>query len=276
MAAKYVSINNELVLAADAKVGVGDLAMHRGYGIFDYFKVVDGRPVFMEDHFNRFYNSAKEMHLEATLNRDELRKTIAELMEKNNMPNSGIKLLLTGGYSEDGYKMGKPNLIILQYPLSFKEGNQVETGLKLATVNHQRQLPSIKTIDYLMAVRLHPFMKENGFDDVLYHNNGTITECPRANFWIVSGNEIITAANNILRGITRSKVLNFKVDGYTILERDFTLNDLANVQEAFITSTTQYAYPVAAIDGKEIGDRKIGPVTRQVKEQLLQLICDSN
>ena len=276
MAAKYVSINNELVLATDAKVGVGDLAMHRGYGIFDYFKVVDGRPIFMEDHFNRFYKSAKEMHLDVMLNRDELKKTIAELMEKNSMPNSGIKLLLTGGYSEDGYKMGKPNLIILQYPLGFKEGNQVETGLKLATVNHQRQLPSIKTIDYLMAVRLHPFMKENGFDDVLYHNNGTITECPRANFYIVAGSEIITAASNILRGITRSKVLNFKVAGYTVVERDFTLEDLANAQEAFITSTTQYAYPVAVIDGKVIGDGKIGPVTRQVKEQLLRLICDNN
>ena len=272
MAAKYVSINNQLVLAADAKVGVGDLAMHRGYGIFDYFKVVDGRPIFMDDHFNRFFNSAKEMHLDVMLDRDELRKTITELMEHNNMPNSGIKLLLTGGYSEDGYKMGKPNLIILQYPLGFKEGNKVETGLKLATVNHQRQLPSIKTIDYLMAVRLHPFMKENGFDDVLYHNNGTVTECPRANFWIVSGNEIRTAANNILRGITRSKVLDFKVDGYTIVERDFTLDDLANAQEAFITSTTQYAYPVAAIDEKEIGDGKIGPVTRSVKEMLLKLI----
>ena len=272
MAAKYVSINNELVLAANAKVGVGDLAMHRGYGIFDYFKVVDGRPIFMEDHFNRFYSSAKEMHLDVMLNRDELKKTIIEVMENNDMPNSGIKLLLTGGYSEDGYKMGKPNLIILQYPLGFKEGNQVETGLKLATANHQRQLPSIKTIDYLMAVRLHTFMKENGFDDVLYHNNGIITECPRANFWIVSGNEIITAVSNILRGITRSKVLDFKVVGYTIVERDFTLDDLANAQEAFITSTTQYAYPVAAIDGKMIGDGKIGPVTRKVKETLLTLI----
>ncbi|MEO6979934.1 MAG: aminotransferase class IV, partial [Mucilaginibacter sp.] len=226
--------------------------------------------------FNRFYNSAKEMHLDVSLSRAELRNAIDEVMERNNMPNSGIKLLLTGGYSEDGYKMGRANLIILQYPLGFKEGNQGETGLKFATVNHQRQLPSIKTIDYLMAVRLHPFMKENGFDDVLYHNNGIITECPRANFWIVSGNEIITAANNILRGITRSKVLDFKVDGYTIVERDFTLDDLTNAQEAFITSTTQYAYPVAAIDRKFIGDGKIGLVTRQVKEQLLKLICESN
>jgi len=272
MTAKYVSINNNMVLAADAKVGVGDLAMHRGYGIFDYFKVVDGRPVFMDDHFNRFYNSAKEMHLDVMFTRAELKKSINELMENNNMPNSGIKLLLTGGYSEDGYKMGKPNLIILQYPLDFKEGNERETGLKLAAISHQRQLPSIKTIDYLMAVRLHPFMKENGFDDVLYHNNGTITECPRANFWIVSGSEIITAASNILRGITRSKVLGFDIDGYTVVERDFTLHDLANAQEAFITSTTQYAYPVAAIDGRMIGDGKIGPVTKRIKNMLLELI----
>lgn len=272
MQAKYVSINNKLVSVDDAKIGVADLAMHRGYGIFDYFKVVDGRQIFIEDHFNRFYNSAKEMHLDVRLNRDDLRKAVDELMQRNDMPDSGIKLLLTGGYSEDGYKMGKPNLVILQYPLDFKENNRRETGLKLSAVDHQRQLPSIKTIDYLMAVRLHPFMKENGFDDVLYHNNGTITECPRANFWIVSGKEILTAANNILRGITRSKVLDFKVGGYTIVERDFTLDELANAQEAFITSTTQYAYPVTEIDGKVIGDGKIGPVTKHIKKVLLELI----
>jgi branched-chain amino acid aminotransferase len=272
MAAKYVSINNQLFLEEDARIGVSDLAMHRGYGIFDYFKVIDKHPIFIEDHFNRFYNSAKEMHMEVMFDRVELRKAIEELIEKNGVPTSGIKLLLTGGYSEDGYKMGKPNLIISQYPLNMQEEDHFDMGMKLITYSHQRQLPFIKTIDYLQAVRLHPFMKENNADDVLYHNNGTITECPRANFFIVTGNKIITPANNILKGITRSKVLNFKIDGYTIIEKDFTLDELTNIHEAFITSTTQYAYPVAAIDGKLIGDGKIGPVTRQVREQLFKLI----
>jgi branched-chain amino acid aminotransferase len=271
MAAQYVSINNQLFLEEDAKIGVSDLAMHRGYGIFDYLKVIDNRPIFIEDHLNRFYNSAKEMYLDVMMNRAQLRNAIEELIKKNGIATSGIKLLLTGGYSEDGYRMGKPNLIILQYPLNLPEENKLDTGMKLVTYDHQRQLPYIKTIDYLMAVRLHPFMKQKDADDVLYHNTGVITECPRANFFVVIDKEIITPKSNILRGITRSKVLNFKISGYTLAEEDFSIDDLSSVKEAFITSTTQYAYPVAAIDGRVVGDGKAGPVTKQVREQLLKL-----
>jgi branched-chain amino acid aminotransferase len=271
MAAKYVSINNQLFLEEDAKIGVSDLAMHRGYGIFDYLKVIDNRPIFIEDHFNRFYNSAREMYLEVMLDRAQLRKAVNELIEKNGIATSGIKLLLTGGYSEDGYKLGKPNLIISQYPLNLQEENKLDTGMKLVTYDHQRQLPHIKTIDYLMAVRLHPFMNEKGANDVLYHNTGVITECPRANFFVVIDKDIITPKSNILRGITRSKVLNFKISGYTIAEEDFSIDDLSGIKEAFITSTTQYAYPVAAIDGRIVGDGKIGPVTKQIRELLFKL-----
>ncbi|HVW97920.1 MAG TPA: aminotransferase class IV [Mucilaginibacter sp.] len=271
MAARYVSVNNELIPVTDARIGVNDLAIHRGYGIFDYLKVINGRPIFIEDHLNRFYSSAKEMYLDVPLDRAQLKQAIISLMEKNEMPESGIKLLLTGGYSEDGYKAGSPNLILMQYRLNIQQENTFDKGMKLATVDHQRQLPSIKTIDYLAAVRLHPFMQEQGVDDVLYHSNGIITECPRANFFIVSGNEIATAAGNILKGITRSKVLNFDVDGYTVVERDITLAELQAADEAFVTSTTQFAYPVSAIDGKTIGDGKIGPVTRRIRELLFKL-----
>lgn len=259
-------------MADDAKIGVNDLAMHRGYGIFDYFKLVDGRPVFMEEHFNRFFNSAAQMYLDAEPSREQLKQTVEELIDRNNMPASGIKLLLTGGYSEDGYKMSKPNLIIIQYPLAFPREHDAIKEMKLATHHHVRQVPHIKTIDYLAAVRMHPFMKENGLDDILYQKDGIISECPRANFFIVTDNEIITASNNILKGITRSKVLNFKIEGYQIVERDFKLDELYRAKEAFITSTTQYAVPVTVVDGRTIGDGRIGVVTKQVRQQLYKLI----
>lgn len=257
--------------AENAKIGVADLALHRGYGIFDFFKVVNNRPIFMEEHFNRFFNSAKEMYLEVAYTREQLRDAIMQLTGANGMATSGVKLLLTGGYSDDGYKMGTPNLIILQYPLNLQEENKLDKGLRLATFDHVRQLPHIKTIDYLQAVRLHPFMHENGADDVLYHENGIVSECPRANFYMVTGNEIVTASRNILYGITRSKVLNFNIDGYNIIERDFTLDELANANEAFITSTTQYAFPVTIIDESPIGDGQAGPVTRKIREMLFEL-----
>ena len=98
----YISINFELYKEDDAKILVTDLALQRGYGIFDFLKTINNPIIFKEDHFNRFYNSAKELNLEINFSKEQLFKVIEELMTKNNTPNSGIKFILAGGYSEDG------------------------------------------------------------------------------------------------------------------------------------------------------------------------------
>ena len=269
----YISINNEIVPESLAKIGVSDLSIQRGYGIFDFLKVIDNRPIFIDDHLNRFFNSAKEMYMDAGMDRAALKQAIHNLMEMNNLPNSAIKIILTGGYSEDGYTMVKPNLIITQVPFTMP-GHAGLKGLKLVTYNHQRQLPAIKTIDYLQAIRLRPFVNEHRADEVLYHNNNSITECPRANFFIVTENEIITPKDNILSGIIRSKVLKLAIENYRIAERDISLTELANANEAFITSSTKNAHPVISVDGDYIGDGKPGRITSLINEKLNELMLE--
>jgi len=266
----YISINNELFLNEDAKISVSDLSIQRGYGIFDFLKTINNKPIFIENYLDRFYNSAREMNLMVELEREQLRNTIQKLIAENNIPNSGIKIILTGGYAEDGYTMMKPNLIIIQTPLEIKKSlpNQ---GMALVSYNHQRQIPQVKTIDYLQAIRLQRFVQENHADDLLYHNNGNVRECPRANFFIVTENEIITAKNEILHGITRSKILSLELPNYTFTERDFSLDEVYNAKEAFISSSTKNAFPVSKVDGKLIGDGK-NTITDIINQKLLTLI----
>ena len=271
MSNSYISINHQLYTEEDAKISVSDLAIQRGFGIFDFLKTINHKPIFLEDHFDRFYNSAKEMHLSIDVDRVQLKASIDKLMEKNNIPNAGLKFILTGGFSDDGYTMTKPNLILLQSPFQIDPA-AFDKGIKLVTYQHQRQLPTIKTIDYLQAIRLQTYIKENLADDVLYHDHGFIRECPRANFFIIKGNHIITPKNGILRGITRSKILGLSIKGYTISAQDFNLDDLATADEAFITSSTKNALPVLAVDGKSVGDGKPGKITRMINEQLYALI----
>lgn len=271
MSTTYISINNQLYTEEEAKISVSDLAIQRGFGIFDFLKTVNHQAIFIEDHFNRFYNSAKEMNLEVAFSRAELLVAVHQLMEKNNMANSGIKFILTGGFSPDGYSVSKPNLIIVQTPFKIDNSN-FDKGINLVTYHHQRQLPTIKTIDYLQAIRLQPFIKENQADDVLYHNHGSIRECPRANFFIVTDDQIITPKTDVLRGITRSKILDLQIEGYSILEQDFTLEELYQAKEAFISSSTKNALPVLNVDGKPVGDSKAGAITRQINECLYELI----
>jgi len=274
MAIRYISINSKLYSEEDAKIAVSDLSIQRGYGIFDFLKTINGKPIFIENHLNRFYNSAKEMNLEVELDRQSLTNAVNELMAQNNIPNSGIKIILTGGFSEDGYTLHKPNLIITQVPFEIND-DYLYKGLALASYNHQRQLASVKTIDYLQAIRLQPYLKEKKADDLLYHADGEVREAPRANFFIVKENKVITPKTAILSGITRSKILSLQIEGYTIVEQDFKLEEALRADEAFVSSSTKNAYPVISVDGQKIGTGKIGPVTRLINEKLFELIKQS-
>lgn len=266
----YAYLNGQFISENEASLSISDLAIQRGYGIFDFLKILNGNPVFLDDHLDRFYGSAADMFLKPPVKKAQLKKVIAELIKLNQMPNAGIKITLTGGDSPDGYGIGNPNLIIQQSP--FLYNTQIfEDGISLVTYEHQRQLPHIKTIDYLFAIYLQHYLKDYGADEVLYHYQNEITECPRANFFIVTrNNEVITPAKNILSGITRKKIL--QIFPLNIREGTITLKDVANAKEAFITSTTKNVLPVLSINGQQVGEGKPGEITRQISSILQKLL----
>lgn len=273
MSNKQVFINDRFVPLTAASLQISDLSIQRGYGIFDFFKTVNGKAIFLEDHLDRFFSSAAQMHLEIDLDRKAIVKILEELTENNQIPDSGIRLTLTGGYSSDGYLMNTPpNLVIsqtqLQAPLVLQE-----QGIKLMTFDYQRQLSGIKTLDYAMAIWLQPTIRQAGAHDVLYHNQGWVRECPRANFFIVNHDqEIVTAATQILPGVIRKNIISLSAQGFRIVERDFNLQELENASEAFITSTTKHLLPVLEIDGKAVGTGQTGEVTKTLFEQITTIV----
>ena len=262
----YAIINGALVPTEDAKILISDLAIQRGYGIFDYFRTVNNHPLFLADHLDRFFTSAAAMRLAENLDREQLQTMIRQLTDKNKLTDSGIRITLTGGYSADGYLPSTPNLLITQSAFQFNASN-FDTGTELVTYQHQRQLPEVKTIDYLHAIYLQPFIKENNAQDVLYYQQDEITECPRSNFFLVTEkDEVITPSKNVLKGITRKRILS--LTGFNIKESKITTNDLTTAKEAFITSTTKKLLPVLKIDGKIVGNGKPGAVSRAIFKQL--------
>ncbi len=269
MTPNYVYINGDFVLKEDAKILITDLSVQRGYGIFDYFKTINNQPVFLDDHLDRFYFSAREMFLPVDMERDALKDILQQLIKKNNLPDSGIRITLTGGYSADGYLPAKPNMFITQLPFSYSKDN-FEKGTRLVTYEHQRQLAQVKTIDYLQAIRLQTFIKKNNADDVLYYAASGISECPRANFFMINDkDEIITPDKNILAGITRKKILSF--DELAVKERTILPDDIATAREAFVTSTSKLILPVLEINGTKIGHGKPGEITKELFKQMLTI-----
>lgn len=272
MTGEFVLINDNLIPADSALVSIKDLAIQRGYAIFDFFKLVEGRPIFLDDHLERFYNSAAIMRLPVKQNREELKELLYALLAKNDLPNSGVRLTLTGGYSQDGFNLATPNLFITQQ--DFKVSKEMAlTGTSLVTYAHQRQFPQVKTIDYLMAIWLKDYIFEHDADDVLYQQNGIISECPRSNIFIISQEgTLLTPSRNILKGVIRKQVLTLGKTLLNVKEQDMSLMDVYKANEVFITSTTKNIMPVMRVDGHLISDGKPGEITQTLQKELLALI----
>jgi D-alanine transaminase/branched-chain amino acid aminotransferase len=245
----WAFLNDQFIAEEKAVLHLSDLSIQRGYGVFDFFKVANSVPVFLKEHLDRFYFSAEQMRLEIAYSKDELKKILFELLEKNSAVDTGVRITLTGGYSTDGYQLSKPNLIISLRSFAPPSKDQLAKGIKLIIYEHQRQMPHVKTIDYLMPIWLQPLVKENNADDILYHQKGIITECPRSNFFIVTNeNKIVTPSKNVLKGVIRMKLIEAAQTNFKVEERGISIQEIKTAKEAFITSTTKTILPVRQID----------------------------
>ena len=176
-------LNDQFIEEKNASLHISDLSIQRGYGVFDYCRTNKDVAVHLEDHINRFIRSAAIMHLELPLSKEELVSIIHQLISKNNIPQSGLRMLLTGGYSPDSYEIVQPNLVLLQHPLVLKTGSILENGIKVITHEYVREFAAAKTINYSMGIWLQRKIKEQGAGDVLYHQKGEVSEFPRSNFF---------------------------------------------------------------------------------------------
>ncbi|MBA4055981.1 MAG: amino acid aminotransferase, partial [Marivirga sp.] len=188
------------------------------------------------------------------------------------MPESGIKMILTGGYSADGYQPATPNLIMTQHKLSLPGQEQIGKGLKIITHEYGRELSEAKTINYTMGIWLIDKIKQSQASDVLYHQNGIVSEFPRCNFFIVKqDNTVVTASKNVLHGITRKNILSLAGKRYKAEEGMITLDDVYQAKETFLTSTTKRIVPIVQVDDKTIGNGKPGDVSLSLLEDLVNL-----
>ena len=267
---KYYSVNGKTVSIKNAKVQINDLGLLRGYGIFDFLKVEKGVPLFIEDHLKRFQRSAKYMGLKIKFKQEEIKKLVVTLIKENKFKEGGMKIVLTGGYSENGYlPSSKTNLFILLSTFSPPSKEEYGKGVKLMLHEHIRELPEVKTTNYIVPIRLAKKLKLVKALDVLYYKNGYISESSRSNFFIVKkDNTILTSDIGVLKGITRKRVTKLAKKNYKIKEGKITIKDLKDAREAFLTSTTKGALSVVTIDNIIIGNGKPGEVTAHINELL--------
>lgn len=261
---EFAFINGDILPISEAKIHITDLSILRGYGVFDFFRAIDGQPIFMEEHLDRFEYSTSRLGLDLPYSRDFLRENILNIIRLNEHKLLGIKLLCTGGYSDDGYTPTLPNVMMLAKPFQLP---QAKDSIKLMLLEHQRELADIKTINYIVPIVHLPQMKATGAQDYLYHKNGIISESSRSNIFIIKGETVMTPSQNILHGITRKNVIKIVQKHFNFEERDITLQEVFEADEVFISGSTKRVIPVQSIDNHEYTSRKI---TNKILELLIK------
>lgn len=268
MDSNFAFINGEYIPFSQSSVHVSDLIIQRGYAVFDFFLVRDRVPRFLSMHLDRFIHSAALLGLGLSYSKEELSEIVASLVAKNDIPNSSVKIILTGGSSIDDFTLSadKSTLILINKPFEVKWPEAWKNGASLITAKYQREVPEAKTINYIRSVRLSQKLVESGTAEVLYSDRNWVRECSRSNVFYVKDNCVYTPKSKILAGITRKRILQLK--GYHIQETDFKMDELLAADEVFITSTTKGVLPIVKIDSKIIADGKIGVVTNAIKKEI--------
>ncbi len=258
----FCYINGKIHSADEAAIGVSDFALQRGYAVFDFIKIYNGKLFHFNDHIQRLKNSASELHLKLPISDEEIHNISEQLIKKSTLNQPCIRLILTGGYAYTKPVLSHPNFIIIAEELPSYPKDVYTKGAKIITIKYQRELYHIKSINYLNALRLEPLKQDKQVFDILYYSDSGITECPQNNFFIFKGDILITPADFILHGITRKIVLKLARDHFPIEKRALPLNELKYADEAFVTSTTKGIIPIIKIDDQKIGNGLIGKRTK--------------
>ncbi|MBA2678058.1 MAG: aminotransferase class IV [Ktedonobacteraceae bacterium] len=267
-------INGRWVHPNEATISINDVAVLRGYSVFESLRTYDRRPFHLNEHLQRLYRSAALIELEIPFASEFIAQLIHEAIERNTYKHASIRILVTGGESEDGVTPGdQPGLALLITPLGERDMERFAQGIKLITTSLQRTTPEAKTSNYEAAIRALKEAKKHDASDALFVNEqGHILEGTRSNFFVFRGDTLITPGKGVLIGVTRKTVLDLARGRFPIEERPILLSELPQIDEAFITSSSKEITPVVRIDDVTIGAGKPGARTYELEQRFIEMI----
>lgn len=272
----YCFLNGKVIPIEEAKIGINDIGLLRGYGIYDGLAAVDGKPFRFADHWQRFTDGAHALGLNIPITESGCEKKIIEIVEKSGLKErANIRMILTGGPTIKGieYDFENPTFYMIAERWEALPADYYTEGSKLITYRYKREMPEHKTINYITAVKLQNFRKEEKAIEILYTYDGEVLECATSNIFLVKDNILITGAEEVLAGITRKVVLELaEKAGYEIEQRRVYEDELKAADEIFITSSFKDIVPIVKIDDFVVAGGQVGSITKDLMGRFAKVL----
>lgn len=228
--------------------GVYDAGPSRNYKIFA-----------IDEHIDRFFNSAGLLDIEMPVTKEELKELLQEMVNKMDTGNLFVYYQVTRGTGvrDHAYTKGPGNLWIMLKPAEISDGIE---PIKLITVEDTRFLHcNIKTLNLIPSCVATEKAKKAGCQEaVFYRAGGRVTECAHSNVHIIKDGKLVTAPtdNLILPGIARAHLISMcKKLGISVSETPYTLKELFEAEEVLVTSSSNLCLHACEIDGKPVGGK---------------------
>jgi branched-chain amino acid aminotransferase len=277
-------INGKLFDKSEAKVSVYDHGLLYGDGVFEGIRVYAGKVFRLREHVDRIYDSARSIHLEIPMPREELAEAVTSTVRANDKKDGYIRLIVTRGAGSlglDPRRTSDPQVIIIVDDISLYPTELYEKGLDIVTAGTMRNPPNaldprIKSLNYLNNILAKMEAVRAGCAEALMLNHkGEVAECTGDNVFVVKRGQLKTPPPDagILEGVTRNSVIELaRAAGIPFQEVTLTRHDVYTADECFLTGTAAEVIAVVKCDDRVIGSGKPGPITRQLRERFHQLV----
>ena len=278
----FIYIDGKLVPREKATVNVYDSGFMLGDGIWEGLRLLDGSWIFLDEHLDRLLEAAIAIDLDIVMDKKGLIEALEITRQKNKMfTDAHARLMITRGVKIKPFqhpslsRSGPTMVIIMEHSKALSQ-----RAIRLATVPHIRGLPmtqdpKLNSHSKLNCVLACIAAEKAGADEALMLDvNGFVNTTNACNFFIVRNDEVWTSTGDYcMNGITRRKVIEIcRLNGIPTYEKNFSLVETYGADEAFITGTFGAQTQVSEIDGRVIGNGKLGPITKRIQGLYKELI----
>ena len=278
----WVFLHDRFVRRDEAVVSVFDHGFLYGDGVYETIRSY-GRRIFMRDqHLNRLYRSAEGIGLEIPIPRQNWPAVLHEAMTRNDIgherADAYLRITISRGDGDIGLDPAlckRPTVVIMAKPLTPPADHLYREGVSLTVARTKRNLPEalsphIKATNFLNNILAkREAIAAGTFDSLLLNWRDELTECTVSNLFFVAGDRLCTPTLDcgILDGITRNVVLLLAAEaGFDTQEGRYTLSDLSEASECFLTNTSMEIMPVTRIAGAPVGNGVPGPRTQRLQD----------
>ncbi len=261
----FININGELIKRNQAKISVFDSGFLLGDGIWEGIRFHKSRLLFIENHLERLFASAKGISLNISLTKEEIISEINRTLTANNMKNDiHIRLIVSRGnkitpYQNPNANIGPINFVII--PEHKKTNPEVYIkGLRIGRVPNVRpdsliQNPKYNTLSKLNCILASIEANNLNYDEGIMNDiHGYVSTCNSTNLFFIKDKAVYTSRGDYcLNGITREKVIQIcKKNQIPCFQKNFKFQEIENCDEAFVTGTFAGVIPVSKLENREL------------------------